>query len=1010
MVPIDLEEKKLKKKLEELERRYNESLFKESEIPLPKEQEISLSQEPEILPPEELEPLPSEVSETLSYEEPEILPPEEPEPLPPKKPETLKKIPTEIFKHQKSSDFRGLKIPEQIFKHQKFVEKPLEIKEKVIKQTDNKKEQMNFRPPLKTNELSGKINPIEIKKTAEKISKLRKEVSKVLVGQGEIVDGLIMGLLCNSHVLVEGVPGIAKTLAIRALAAASGCSVKRIQFTVDMLPTDIIGITSYSPEKGFEIIKGPIFANFLIADEINRAPPKCVFGDTPVIMENGEIADIKEIIKKCNGKKTYKKNNEYWIIPKKKLNLLAFDFSDYKIKPEEVKYLYKQKTSEPFFEVELKSGRKIKTSKIHPFFTLEKGEIKTIQANELKEGGCVLIPRRLPISGDNNLAYNKFFLKKSEKIAREIEKRKNLYAKVFGLRKRGFYFEEIKRKLNIINKKDENLIKTFLISKPKYLNYKKEYFFSESKQFGQVHGIKKPEFVTEELAKFMAILIAEGSVNKSYFYLTMKEKEIPNLFIRLIKKLFDLDVNLLYDKKRKQYRVAFRSDALIDLLKALCYNPNLKAGKKYIPQFILKSKDDIVREFLKVYYDCDGSVSRDCLKITTKSKEIANQLSYLLLRMGFVARISRELSNTIIGEYSYKRKFYHLRLYGGELNEFYKKINFLTERNRKKLKDLIKNLDKKQTDLIPGMHQIIRELRKERGLSHKQFYDLTGMNAHNLENPKNSLMHSRHRLHKISKIFPNSSISKIVNGDFYCDFVKKNREIKPKKEYWLYDFSMKNKPSFIAGFGGIISHNTQSALIEGMQEKQVTIGKETFPLPNPFFVMATENPIENAGVYPLPEAQIDRFLFKLTMGYPESEEEKEIMSSNITIQKFEQFDLKPVVNPAEIIRMQELVKKVYLDDNVKNYILSIVRKTREKDFENAQYVSYGCSPRASIGLFIASKANALMNERDYVLPEDVQKIVFDVMRHRLILSYKASIQKINPDLIIKEILNSVSIE
>jgi MoxR-like ATPase len=449
MASIDLEEKNLKKRLEELEKKYNESLFKESELPLP------------------------ELPESSPYEKPEEIPlPELPESSPYEKPESYK---------QPENEIKKLEIPKKIslgiFKKPKFVEESLEEDKEAIKQTNKEKVQLNFKSPLDNRELSGKINPIEIKKTAEKIQKIKKEISKVLVGQGEIVDGLIRGLLCNSHVLLEGVPGIAKTLAIRALASASGCSVKRIQFTVDMLPTDIIGITSYTPEKGFEVIKGPIFANFLIADEINRAPPK-----------------------------------------------------------------------------------------------------------------------------------------------------------------------------------------------------------------------------------------------------------------------------------------------------------------------------------------------------------------------------------------------------------------------------------------------------------------------------------------------------------------------------------------------------TQSALIEGMQEKQVTIGKESFPLPNPFFVMATENPIENAGVYPLPEAQVDRFLFKLIMGYPESEEEKEIMGSNITIQKFEQFDLKPVVNPKEIIIMQELVKKVYIDNNVKNYILAIIRKTREKDFENAQYISYGCSPRASIGLFIASKANALMEGRDYVLPEDVKKIVFDVMRHRLILSYKASIQKISSDLIIKEILNSISIE
>ena len=202
---------------------------------------------------------------------------------------------------------------------------------------------------------------------------------------------------------------------------------------------------------------------------------------------------------------------------------------------------------------------------------------------------------------------------------------------------------------------------------------------------------------------------------------------------------------------------------------------------------------------------------------------------------------------------------------------------------------------------------------------------------------------------------------------------------------------------------------TQSALIEGMQEKQVTIGRKQFHLPDPFFVMATENPIENAGVYPLPEAQIDRFLFKVVMGYPKRDVEKEVMETNISLRKFESFGLKPVTNPKEIIKMQDIVKKVYLDDSIKDYILSIVRKTRTRDFSKSEFISYGSSPRASIGLFIASKARALMEGRNYVLPEDVKYVVFDVMRHRLILSYKATIQKISPDALIKEILDSVKV-
>jgi len=202
---------------------------------------------------------------------------------------------------------------------------------------------------------------------------------------------------------------------------------------------------------------------------------------------------------------------------------------------------------------------------------------------------------------------------------------------------------------------------------------------------------------------------------------------------------------------------------------------------------------------------------------------------------------------------------------------------------------------------------------------------------------------------------------------------------------------------------------TQSALIEGMQEKQVTIGRKGYKLPDPFFVMATENPLETAGVYPLPEAQIDRFLFKIIMGYPREEEERDIMETNMTLKKFEDFNLQPVTSPREIVRMQNVVKRIYLSDNIKSYILSLVKKTRNKNFTDSEYLSYGVSPRASIALFIAGKAHALMEGRNFVIPEDIKAVIFDVMRHRLILSYKATLRKVSPDDLIRNILNETKV-
>jgi MoxR-like ATPase len=200
---------------------------------------------------------------------------------------------------------------------------------------------------------------------------------------------------------------------------------------------------------------------------------------------------------------------------------------------------------------------------------------------------------------------------------------------------------------------------------------------------------------------------------------------------------------------------------------------------------------------------------------------------------------------------------------------------------------------------------------------------------------------------------------------------------------------------------------TQSALLEAMQEKQVTIGKTTFKLPIPFFVMASENPIETSGVYPLPEAQIDRFLFKIIMGYPNIDDEERIMEDNATLSKFEDFHITSITNPGEIIKMQEITKRVYLSEKIRKYILKIIAATREKKFEYGKYIEWGASPRASIGMFIASKARALMNGRNFVIPRDVRDVAYYVLRHRIILSYKARVEGVNPDKVIGGILNSI---
>ncbi len=201
---------------------------------------------------------------------------------------------------------------------------------------------------------------------------------------------------------------------------------------------------------------------------------------------------------------------------------------------------------------------------------------------------------------------------------------------------------------------------------------------------------------------------------------------------------------------------------------------------------------------------------------------------------------------------------------------------------------------------------------------------------------------------------------------------------------------------------------TQSALLEAMQEKAVTISKETYILPKPFFVMATENPLEVSGVYTLPEAQVDRFLFKLIVPYPKDDEEKYILDQNVTIKNFNEYKLKKILNPKKITEMQEEVKKVFTSDAIKDYIVKIVHETRRKDLEMSKYISVGGSPRASIALHIAAKAEALMNGRTYVTPSDVKTVAYPVLRHRIILNYEAEAEQVKSDHIIKHILSKVN--
>jgi MoxR-like ATPase len=202
----------------------------------------------------------------------------------------------------------------------------------------------------------------------------------------------------------------------------------------------------------------------------------------------------------------------------------------------------------------------------------------------------------------------------------------------------------------------------------------------------------------------------------------------------------------------------------------------------------------------------------------------------------------------------------------------------------------------------------------------------------------------------------------------------------------------------------------QSALLEAMQERQVTIGDQTFDLPGPFLVLATQNPIEQEGTYPLPEAQLDRFMLKIRIDYPTKEEERQILDRMAATKT--SFDVQQVITPEEILAVRSVVDSIYIDDKIKDYIISIVHATREPEaygLELKDYINFGASPRASIFLALAAKAMAFINGRGYVTPQDVKSIGMDVLRHRVLISYEAEAEDKTSEDVIQTIFDGIEV-
>ena len=272
----------------------------------------------------------------------------------------------------------------------------------------------------------------------------------------------------------------------------------------------------------------------------------------------------------------------------------------------------------------------------------------------------------------------------------------------------------------------------------------------------------------------------------------------------------------------------------------------------------------------------------------------------------------------------------------------------------------------------------------------------------------------------LAKTLAISTLSKVIDVDFKR--IQFTPDLLPADLLGTMIYNQK-KEEFISKKGPLFSNfiladeinrapaKVQSALLEAMQERQVTIGDQTYKLPEPFLVMATQNPIEQEGTYPLPEAQVDRFMMKIVLPYPKREEEQLILRANVSQEGFQ--TPEKVVEPKQIMRAREVVKKIYMDEKIERYIVDIVYATREPESYQLDdikpLITFGGSPRASISIANAAKAYAFLKKRGYVIPEDVRAVCANVLRHRIGLSYEAEAENISAEDIITTILNKVDV-
>lgn len=955
-----------------------------------------------------------------------------------------------------------------------------------------------------------KVDERKILEYHRQLFAIRKEISKVVVGQEGVVAALLLGLLANGHVLLEGIPGVAKTLLIRTLAQTTGCKFSRIQFTVDLLPTDITGITAYEPGRGFFVVKGPIFANFILADEVNRAPAKVqsalleamqekqtTIGKETFVMMNPFFVMATENPIETSGSLSL--DQEVFINGGLKRGLEIYDtikgqepiMSDGKINMYDIGdswtfslnsegklekkrcYFYTLPYKDEVVCLKSSTGRTIRVTKNHPFLVNDNGILKWKKAQELSFNDSLVCVRKLPeirqikkqelshldslkaLGKKYNIIYYEDLLK--------LRDRSNNFSN-FSLfngedfdKLRIFSNLRIKELYDALGFNDKKLywqLKRFLRNDTNNSFIRKSleaFFYKKDIKLNTPHDYIESYTITR-LSRFevdsdfifwFSFLLSDGSINKGY--VAAYQKNYPKAldkFIEVSENILGLKISEIRENPKGR-SVIIRSKPLSDYL-ILRFNLKKDKNNFRTPSWLVSLPQELRRVFLKTFISLESSIDfmQRRINFIQKDRQTVNLISYMLLQEGFISYIKK------------RKDVYSLRLRVGDFSKYIENIGWFENDKIKHKLQAIEPGESKDSTMIPINREHILKL-----------CSLLGINSfHTFKKRKKFLLRDWYIGYKAIKEGRNSISSKFLK--LMLEDLEK--EIKARESLNIDKFAEENPRNAAVLCGLSINqickqtnfnkNSVWKLYSQGVclkQEEIISYIKEQFKqriaLADQISIYLKELIKEelfydkikeikyqdydglvfgltvpdlqnyiggfgcfgiNHNTYPLPEAQIDRFLLKLFMGYPTKEDEQKVLNKNITLETFDHYNIKPIITPEIIVEMQETVKKIYMSPQIEKYIIDIVAATRQpKDYniDLGKYIQWGGSPRASIGLFIASKANALLQGKNFVTPQHVKEVAYPVMRHRIILNYEGIADEVKTDRIISEILSKVPV-